>query len=163
MIKRTSLANWQGAWFSDDLQYRFLLWRRWNPDALTTSWCNFIMLNPSTADELTNDPTVERCQKRAMQWGYGGLYVTNLFGLRATDPKELTQRAEPIGRPDNDTMILETAKLSKLPGFIRRSETVYNSPALFPGVDSLRCLINYRLLVMNARTRGTMQALEPQH
>ena len=49
----------------------------------------FIMLNPSTADEHLNDPTVRRCMDFASRWGYGTLFVTNLSPLRATDPTEL--------------------------------------------------------------------------
>lgn len=50
---------------------------------------NFIMLNPSTADETFDDPTIRRCVGFAKRWGYCGLVVTNLFAYRATDPKDL--------------------------------------------------------------------------
>lgn len=71
--------------------YRYTLWRRWAVGATV----NFIMLNPSTADEIRNDPTVERCERRARGWGYAGLVVTNLFALRATDPAELRATTTP--------------------------------------------------------------------
>jgi sec-independent protein translocase protein TatC len=35
----------------------------------------FIGLNPSTADEVKNDPTVRRCINFAITWGYGGLII----------------------------------------------------------------------------------------
>ena len=72
-----------GAVFSECKRYRYSLWRVWNPDLPV---CMFLMLNPSTADETTNDPTVERCQRRAVQMGYGGLHVGNIFAWRSTDP-----------------------------------------------------------------------------
>jgi hypothetical protein len=50
---------------------------------------NFIMLNPSTADDVTDDPTIRRCVGFAKRWGYCGLVVTNLFAYRATNPKDL--------------------------------------------------------------------------
>jgi hypothetical protein len=59
------------------------------------------MLNPSTADEVENDPTVERCQRRAIQMGYNCLVVTNIFAFRSTDPKGLLEIADPVG-PKND-------------------------------------------------------------
>lgn len=47
----------------------------------------FIGLNPSTADETQDDPTVRRCIRYAQSWGYGALYMTNIFAFRATDPR----------------------------------------------------------------------------
>lgn len=58
------------------------------------------MLNPSRATELANDPTIERCERRAKQLGYGALRIVNLFGLRETDPARLKKARSPIG-PDN--------------------------------------------------------------
>lgn len=98
-----------GAVFSDCRRYRYRLWRVWDtskPPVL------FIMLNPSTADEVKNDPTVERCERRVRQMSYaGGLVVCNLFGYRATDPKEMKAQQDPIG-PENDATILAAAKVS---------------------------------------------------
>lgn len=47
-------------------KFRYLLERTWNtedPPAV------FIMLNPSTADELEDDPTIRRCVNFAKKWG----------------------------------------------------------------------------------------------
>lgn len=67
------------------------------------------MLNPSVACEVFNDPTVERCERRARAGGYGGVTVVNIFALRSTDPKALYKAADPIG-PWNDTAILDVAR-----------------------------------------------------
>lgn len=98
-------ADQCGAVFSPCRTWRYRLWRTWNPGK---SYAMFLMLNPSTADELTNDPTVARCQQYALRWGYGGLYVCNLFAYRATDPDDMKTAPDPVG-PENDSAILETA------------------------------------------------------
>lgn len=99
-----------GAVFSPCRTYRYGLWRIWNPGAPLLA---FIMLNPSTADDVVNDPTVERCVRRAVSMGYGGLRVANIFALRSTDPTQLYVSVDPIG-PDNDTAIIEAAQASAM-------------------------------------------------
>lgn len=93
-----------GAVFSKCETWRYKLWRQWAEDG---KWVAFIGLNPSTADAKTNDPTVIRCIRFAKRWGYGGMYMLNLFALRSTDPKVLYQHDDPIG-PDNDEVIVGT-------------------------------------------------------
>lgn len=87
--------------YSDCEAYRYSLTRVWN-DALPRVM--FVMLNPSKATEVQNDPTVERCERRARHLGYGGFRVTNIFGFRATDPRDMRAQADPIG-PDNDAVL----------------------------------------------------------
>ncbi len=111
MIERThnKIGMRSGAIFSDCETYRYRLWREW--EANKPAIC-FVMLNPSTADELANDPTIERCQRRAIAWGYGRVEIVNLFALRSTDPRALYgASADPVG-PDNMTSILKSASLS---------------------------------------------------
>ena len=75
-------------------------WRR--PKAL------FVMLNPSTATEVQNDPTVERCERRARALGFGAFRVTNIFAFRATDPRVMRAPDDPVG-PGNDAAIADSA------------------------------------------------------
>ena len=75
-----------GAVFADDRTHRLYLWRRWNKQG---PWVMFIGLNPSTADERLNDPTVRRCIGFAEKWGYGGIFMCNVFTLVSTDPEKL--------------------------------------------------------------------------
>lgn len=87
--------------YSDCEGYRYDLTRIWDaagPKAL------FVMLNPSTATEVQNDPTVERCERRARTLGYGAFRVTNIFAYRAADPKVMRAMPDPVG-PGNDTAI----------------------------------------------------------
>ncbi len=95
--------NLADAIFSDDRQYRYVLWRIWDR---TKPMVNFIGLNPSTADETKDDPTMRRCSGFAKSWGYGGFYMTNIFGYKATKPEDLKKATDPIGK-DNDKWLLE--------------------------------------------------------
>lgn len=90
-----------GAVFSECDRYRYVLWRRWNA---TKPMVLFIALNPSTADETVNDPTMRRCIGFAQAWGYGGMIVANIFAYRATQPTVLKQAADPVG-PEGDRWI----------------------------------------------------------
>jgi hypothetical protein len=97
-----------GAQFSRDRRYRYRLWRRWDPARPQIAFC---MLNPSTADEHNDDPTIRRCIGFARDWGYGGVEIVNLFALRATDPRELRRARDPIGRA-NDVHVIDAAQRS---------------------------------------------------
>jgi len=79
------LSQFNGAVMDSERRHRFLLWRFWSdaPRML------FIGLNPSTANELTDDPTVRRLCDFAQGWGYGGLYACNLYSQVTPYPKEL--------------------------------------------------------------------------
>lgn len=79
--------------------YRYALWRIWDE---TAPWVMFVGLNPSTADELQDDPTARRCIGFAQRWGYGGVCITNLFAYRAADPRQLRLVADPIGGAETD-------------------------------------------------------------
>jgi hypothetical protein len=94
-----------GAKFSRCRKWRYLLWRRWGEGPVA----NFLMLNPSTADELKLDPSCTRARLYAERWGFGALIVTNLFGWRATDPGEMKRAKDPVGR-GNDAAILRAAR-----------------------------------------------------
>lgn len=73
------------------------------------TYAMFIGLNPSTADEVNNDPTVTRCINFSKAWGYGAFCMTNIFAYRATDPKVMKAQPEPVG-PDNDKWLVEIAR-----------------------------------------------------
>lgn len=95
--------GWREAVYSDCETYRY---------ALTVTWATgprllYVMLNPSKATELANDPTIERCERRARQLGYGSFGVVNLFGLRETSPARLKAAEAPEGR--NNMAAIEEA------------------------------------------------------
>lgn len=88
------------ATFSDDRLYRWDL-TRIQTQGPVRAW---ILLNPSTADEHTNDPTVFRCMQRDIGEGFAGTIVLNIFALRSTDPQALYTAKDPIGLL-NDSVI----------------------------------------------------------
>lgn len=96
-------TGFREAIYSDCERYRYALTAVWDtakPRLL------YIMLNPSKATELNNDPTIERCERRSYLLGYGAFRVVNLFGLRETSPARLKKDARPCG-PSNAKHIME--------------------------------------------------------
>lgn len=92
--------------YSDCEKYRYSLDRIWNTAGTQVL---FVMLNPSTATEVQNDPTVERCERRARTLGYGGFCVTNIFAWRATDPRDMRAAVDPVGS-ENDAVLTDRAR-----------------------------------------------------
>lgn len=90
----------KGADFSPCRTWRYALWRVWDWESHANN-VMFIGLNPSTADENKDDPTIRRCINFAKSWGYGGIYMLNLYGFRATKPIDMVQFDDPVG-PGND-------------------------------------------------------------
>jgi hypothetical protein len=90
-----------GANVSECGRYRYRLWRLWDELAPVMVW---VLLNPSTADAETDDPTLRKCVGFAKKHQYGGVILVNLFAYRASDPKELLKVSTPIG-PENDSYI----------------------------------------------------------
>ena len=79
---------------SNNKVYRYQLGRIWNskrPSML------YVMLNPSTANAVDDDPTIRSCVRLADHGGFGSIEVVNLFALRSTDPKMLKFHADPVG------------------------------------------------------------------
>ncbi len=103
MITRTHIKDDapSTAVYSECERYRYALTRIWDPAGKRVL---FIMLNPSKATEVQNDPTVERCERRARALGCGAFQVTNIFAWRETDPHKMRKAADPVG-PENDRVI----------------------------------------------------------
>jgi hypothetical protein len=95
---------------SADRQYRYLLERQWCEEGKTVA---FICLNPSTADENVDDPTVRRCVNFAKSWGGNRLLIGNIFAYRSTDPRFLQECLDPIG-PDNENWLQHIAEQSDI-------------------------------------------------
>jgi len=87
-IKQTDLFDQEnnGAAFSDCKKYRYVLWRIWDKSKQLVM---FIGLNPSTANESSDDPTIRRIKKFAFDWGFGGFYMMNLFAHITAYPSQL--------------------------------------------------------------------------
>lgn len=90
-----------GATLSPCRRYRYRLWRSWGPREHRVV---FVGLNPSTADETKDDPTIRKCIGFAKRWGFGALDMVNLFAWRSTSPSGLLTASDPIG-PENDEAI----------------------------------------------------------
>lgn len=98
LINLETILN--GAIISPCGKYRFRLWRIWDPSKPLVFW---VLHNPSTADAKADDPTVRRCIAFAKAWGYGGIYIGNIYPFRSTDPKALlaVSREERLNEAEN--------------------------------------------------------------
>ena len=96
--------------FSRDRLHRLCLSRHWDVSKPAVA---FIGLNPSTADENLDDPTIRRCINFAQSWGGGSLYMLNLFSLRATDPNVMKAHEKP-NTEENNQWLLEIARQSEI-------------------------------------------------
>lgn len=101
----------KGADFDATHKYRHLLTREWDCDKPKAA---FIMLNPSTANDHDDDPTIRRCIRFAQEWGYGGLLVVNLFALVSSDPKKLLTEPDAVGGSENDFAIIKAVNNSDI-------------------------------------------------
>jgi hypothetical protein len=109
-VTPTKIRPAGGAVFDSSRLYRYALWRRWNVFGPRLA---FVMLNPSTADAVRDDPTIRRCLAFARSWGFGSLEIVNLFAYRAVQPAELEKASDPVG-PENDAYLLEAARRARL-------------------------------------------------
>lgn len=100
----------QDARFSRCKKYRYSLTRSWEDGSGKVV---FIGLNPSTADQNQDDPTIHRCVNFAKSWGYSSIEMVNLFAYCATNPEELKMQQQAIG-PANNQWIASALQESKL-------------------------------------------------
>lgn len=102
VIIRTShtLMGLSSAIYSPCEKYRYRLSRSWGGGPVVA----FIGLNPSTATETVNDPTVTRCIGYAKRWGFDGFIMLNAYAFRSTDPKGLWTVDDPAG-PECDEFL----------------------------------------------------------
>jgi hypothetical protein len=100
----------KAAFFSPDRHYRYWLTRHWG---LGKRVLCFVLLNPSTATEEMDDPTIRLCIGWAKRLGFDGMCVVNLFAIRSPSPawvRSEARRGEDIVGPDND---FHTVKMCK--------------------------------------------------
>lgn len=133
-----------------DGAYRYTLTRAWN--LLLPQIC-FLLLNPSTADAVTQDATIRKCTGFAKNWGAGGILVLNLFAYRSTNPRALQGAEDPVG-PRNDAVLY--TELRKGPVVCGWGQS--GPPRL---VEQRREAL--RAFGFQAKCLGTTQSGEPRH
>ena len=110
--QHNTLIQQSEAHFSDCEKYRYWLRRDWD---LSREAICFLMLNPSTANEVDNDPTIERCQRRAIAMGYGSMIIVNLFPFRMTDSTQLNTEKDLLGdAAEADNCIIRAVQASAI-------------------------------------------------
>jgi hypothetical protein len=150
--------------FSPDRRHRYTLWRDWSdqygmfdtPTRGTLAYANFICLNPSTADEVQDDPTIRRCAAFAKAWGFPAFCMTNLFAWRDTSPEMMMAAADPIG-DDNDHWLASIARDAGIVVAGWGKHGAFNDRAT-EVVDLLRRHVNVTLHALRTNADGS-----PEH
>lgn len=140
--------------FSKCRTWRYTLSRRWTQDT-APRFANFILLNPSTADETRDDPTIRRCIGFTKREGFAAMIVTNIFAFRATQPKDLKKAYNPIG-PSNNQILRDVAQAASLVVLGWGNDGTYRDR----GAD-VSCLL--KAAGVQPYTLGWTQALQPRH
>lgn len=135
--------------FSKCRRYRYALGRAWDPALPQIA---FIGLNPSTADETTNDPTIRRCIQFAKSWEFGSLVMLNLFAFCSTSPKILQNHSIDLIGPRNNLFLERHTSQAKLTIF------VWGTLGGIQGRD--KCVIK---MVPNAYCLGMTKNGHPKH
>lgn len=104
----------RAASFSRDRRYRYRLTRSWDGGAPALVW---LMLNPSAADTVGDDPTTRRVMSFSREWGFGGCDVVNLFALRSHQPRALADADDPVG-PGNARAVLAALRTAAASGVV---------------------------------------------
>ncbi|APH12585.1 hypothetical protein ASJ33_05175 [Dehalococcoides mccartyi] len=129
-----------GAIFTDDRRYRYVLWRVHNPNL---PMLGVVCLNPSTANETMNDPTVTRLSARVNKFYsvFGGFIIVNLFGLVSANPQILLNNPDAIGEM-NDYFIMRMVSLTKcqLCGWGSFKPVKYRDEAVYSMLSNPVCL-----------------------
>lgn len=143
------------AHISDDKLHRYSLSRTWG-DGPRAVW---LMLNPSTADAETDDPTIRKCIGFSERAGFGGLDVVNLFSLRATDPRELITALRRGERCNNDTS-------NTVLHDVTRGKTVIAAWGAHAGIEQVRDRVREVVHFCSTHTflcLGTTKDRHPRH
>ena len=143
---------------SDDGLYRYDLWRRWGHGPLL----GWVMLNPSTGDDATDDHTLRRCQHYARRDGWAGIVVRNLYAYRTPDPKVMVaaaRRGVDVVGPENDEWL---ARLAGDRFGVRQIVVAYGAgPASRSAADAIllgeRCAAVERILFAAGRPLYRME------
>lgn len=125
-----------GACFSECHNYRYYLWRIWDE---TISKVMFIGLNPSTASETNDDPTIKRVIHFAKGWGFGGIYMLNLFPFISTDPKYLQMTKTDINEKYLKEISAKCERIVFAWGTFKEAKTMSNNIIkMFPEAYALK-------------------------
>jgi hypothetical protein len=156
VVPRGDASAW--AILSPCERYRYALGREWDETRATMIIC---ALNPSTADERAEDPTLRKMIGYAKRDGLGSLILVNAFALRATDPKELTRDPAPIG-PLNDVVIDRVITVVDA-GCLVAAWGKGPSPKLRPRFDALVSVLERAWPGGTLRCWGTNADGSPRH
>lgn len=140
--------------------YRYLLWRR--APIMSPHYFGrilWVMLNPSTADWRSDDPTIRKVMGFSTRWEFHEVRVVNLCALRSTDPSGLDNKTiDVVGARNIQTIQDELAKADRVVlAWGANAETRVEAKKMAAVVQGLvieACLKPHTDVVVLGRTKG---------
>ena len=99
----------KSAYITDCRKFRYSLTRAWGTEPRLLC----VMLNPSKADEKSDDHTVRKCIGFAIRNGCRALDIVNLYAYRTSNPEDLIEQRYPVG-DRNDEFIRRMSEVASL-------------------------------------------------
>lgn len=130
--------------------YRYSLKRSW--DSHNPRKAVFVMLNPSTADEIEDDRTTKRCIEFAKNWNCGSLEIVNVFAFRSTDYSYLKNLTKETATGLDNSFYIEKALKDAAIRVVAWGTNVTVHHTNYKELEEL--LKGYRLFCLGQTTEG---------
>lgn len=125
--------------YSQDMAKRYAYSQTWDVSKPRILW---VMLNPGTGEtEERRRKTLERCKLWSSEWGFGGLFIGNVFATRTKSAKGLAnQGKEPDQQNEAALRLLRAAAAETVVAWGSKGRRHGRAKLLAPLLEGAMCL-----------------------